>query len=123
MRTYLLSGSRVPNKDVAGPAYSSTQLPSTVLWSATQGCAGDCKSRTPKSFSLPWLALCCTVLSSRWCQSGVNSTLVSTYRPPRPRGDPLPASWCDLHRLSSYLFSQSNSLLYSTASLLPTPPQ
>src|SRR5215208_860231 len=35
MRTYLLSGSRVPNKDVAGPAYSSTQLPSTVLWSAT----------------------------------------------------------------------------------------
>src|SRR5215218_5342034 len=39
MRTYLLSGSRVPNKDVAGPAYSSTQLPSTVLWSATAGYA------------------------------------------------------------------------------------
>jgi len=37
-----------------------------------QGFAQDCKSRIDKQVSFPCLALCCTVLRSRWCQSGVN---------------------------------------------------
>jgi hypothetical protein len=35
--------------------------------------AGGCKSRISKRLSMLRLALCCTVLRSRWCQSGVNS--------------------------------------------------
>jgi hypothetical protein len=31
-----------------------------------------CKCRISKPLSLLWLALCCTVLRSRWYQSGIN---------------------------------------------------
>jgi hypothetical protein len=38
-----------------------------------QGCAGDCKSRISRRLSLLRVAACCTVLRSRWYQSGINS--------------------------------------------------
>src|ERR687890_1566546 len=50
-----------------------------VIPQALQGVAGDCKCRISKGLSLLGVALCCTVLRSRWCQSGVNFTLVSTF--------------------------------------------
>ncbi len=55
-----------------------------VIIHALQGFARACKSRISKQLSLLRLAACCTVLRSRWCQSGVNCTLVSTShrRPP-----------------------------------------
>ena len=45
-----------------------------------QGRARACTYRISKPFSLHRFALCCTVLRSRWCQSGVNITLVSAER-------------------------------------------
>ena len=50
-----------------------------VMFHALQGVARDCKWVLFRGFSLPWLALRCTVLRSRWCQSGVNIALVSTF--------------------------------------------
>jgi hypothetical protein len=38
---------------------------------ALQGFAGVCKYPISKRFPFPWLAGCCTVLRSRWCQNGV----------------------------------------------------
>jgi hypothetical protein len=41
---------------------------------SVRGCRGVAQPCNPRIFgpvSLPWLALCCTVLRSRWCQSGV----------------------------------------------------
>jgi hypothetical protein len=49
-----------------------------VIIQVLQRLAGGCKSPMSKGVSLPWLALCCTVLRSRWYQSGINNTLVST---------------------------------------------
>jgi hypothetical protein len=48
-----------------------------VISQALQGLAGVCKSPILKRVSLLYLALSCTVLRSRWCQSGVNVILVS----------------------------------------------
>ena len=48
-----------------------------VIIHALQRFARGCKSRKSRPVSLLWLAQCCTVLRSRWCQSGVNITLVS----------------------------------------------
>src|SRR5829696_8345521 len=42
-----------------------------VIGQALQGFAQECKSRISKPLSFPWFALCCTVLRSRWYQSGV----------------------------------------------------
>jgi len=42
-----------------------------VIGHMLQGCAGACKSRISKPVSLLSFALCCTVLRSRWYQSGV----------------------------------------------------
>jgi hypothetical protein len=42
-----------------------------VIIQALQGFAGVCKRRISKPFSLLRLAACCTVLRSRWYQSGV----------------------------------------------------
>jgi hypothetical protein len=50
-----------------------------VIGHVLQGSAGDCKCCISKGISFPCLAACCTVLRSRWCQSGVNSALVSTF--------------------------------------------
>ena len=44
-----------------------------VIIQALHGFARACKFPISKGFSLPWLALRCTVLRSRWCQSGVIS--------------------------------------------------
>jgi hypothetical protein len=49
-----------------------------VIGQALQGCAGDCKYRISKGLSFPCLAGCCTVLRSRWYQSGINITLLSS---------------------------------------------
>ena len=50
-----------------------------VNYHSLQGCARGCKSRISKGFSYLCLAWRGTVLRSRWCQSGVNITLVSTF--------------------------------------------
>ena len=42
-----------------------------VIHQALQGLARGCKSCIPKRFPLLGVARCCTVLRSRWCQSGV----------------------------------------------------
>jgi hypothetical protein len=42
-----------------------------VITQALQGCAVDCKCRIPRPDSLLRVAACCTVLRSRWCQSGI----------------------------------------------------
>jgi hypothetical protein len=42
-----------------------------MIHQALQGFARGCKSRIPKPVSFLRPALCCTVLRSRWCQSGV----------------------------------------------------
>src|SRR5215211_5025381 len=39
-----------------------------VIHQALLGVAWGCKSPISNGFSFPWLALCCTVLRSRWCQ-------------------------------------------------------
>jgi hypothetical protein len=49
-----------------------------VIGQALQGCAEDCKCRIFRGVSFPCLAACCTVLRSRWYQSGINITLVCT---------------------------------------------
>jgi hypothetical protein len=46
-----------------------------VISHALQGFAEACKSPISRRFSLLWLAACCTVLRSRWCQSGVKLPL------------------------------------------------
>jgi hypothetical protein len=48
-----------------------------VCGHALQGCARDCKCRISKGISLLCLAACCTVLRSRWYQSGIRSRLWS----------------------------------------------
>jgi hypothetical protein len=43
---------------------------------ALQGCAQGCKCCISRGVSFLRLAECCTVLRSRWYQSGINSVLV-----------------------------------------------
>jgi hypothetical protein len=47
-----------------------------VITQALQGCAGGCKSRISRRLSLLRVAACCTVLRSRWYQSGINFPLL-----------------------------------------------
>src|SRR5829696_1315032 len=47
-----------------------------VITQALQGCAGDCKSRISRRLSLLRVAECCTVLRSRWYQSGIRCVMV-----------------------------------------------
>src|SRR5215218_4985381 len=49
-----------------------------VIHQALQGCAGDCKSRVTKGFSVHRLARCCTVLRSRWYQNGINTGIAAS---------------------------------------------
>jgi hypothetical protein len=49
-----------------------------VITQAWQGCAGGCKCRMFRRFSLPELAPCCTVLRSRWYQSGINRGMAAS---------------------------------------------
>jgi hypothetical protein len=48
-----------------------------VIIHALQGLARVCRSRISKPFSFLCLAACCTVLRSRWYQSGINITVPS----------------------------------------------
>jgi hypothetical protein len=43
-----------------------------VIHQALQGVAQPCNSPISRRFSLLWVAACCTVLRSRWYQSGIN---------------------------------------------------
>ena len=43
-----------------------------VITQALQGFAQGCKSRISRRLSLLRVAACCTVLRSRWYQSGIN---------------------------------------------------
>jgi hypothetical protein len=45
-----------------------------VIIHVLQGFAQGCECGISKPVSLLRLALCCTVLRSRWCQSGIRST-------------------------------------------------
>ena len=45
-----------------------------VITQALQGCAGGCKHRIFRGVSFPCLAACCTVLRSRWYQSGIRTS-------------------------------------------------
>jgi hypothetical protein len=45
-----------------------------VITQALQGVAEVCKSRISRQLSLLRVALCCTVLRSRWYKSGIKST-------------------------------------------------
>jgi hypothetical protein len=49
-----------------------------VITQALQGCAEACKCRIFRGVSFLRLAECCTVLRSRWYQSGINLTVVAT---------------------------------------------
>jgi hypothetical protein len=51
-----------------------------VIGHALQGCAGGCKSRIFKRVSILWFAACCTILRSRWYQSGIKSTWTTCRR-------------------------------------------
>jgi len=50
-----------------------------VIGHVLQGVAEACKSRISKPVPFLRFALCCTVLRSRWYQSGINIALVSTF--------------------------------------------
>jgi hypothetical protein len=50
-----------------------------VINHVLQGFARACKSRISKPLSFLCFAPCCTVLRSRWCQSGVDVALAFAY--------------------------------------------
>src|SRR5215203_869223 len=54
-----------------------------VIIDAFQRLAGACKSHMDKLFSILYFAACCTVLRSRWYQSGIKRS--PTNRVKRPR--------------------------------------
>jgi hypothetical protein len=53
------------------PARTADLISLRVITQALQGVAEGCKSRISKGVSLLCLAPCCTVLRSRWYQSGI----------------------------------------------------
>src|SRR5215204_1872956 len=55
----------------------TANLPITSDKWGLQGFARFCTSRISKRFSLLRVALCCTVLRSRWCQSGVKTSRIT----------------------------------------------
>ncbi len=68
-----------------------------VIGQALQGFAQGCKCRISTPVSLLRLALRCTVLRSRWCQSGVRSSWITRRRflcarQASSNGDGLPAT-------------------------------
>jgi hypothetical protein len=94
--------SRSPRFDVEGfnlskyPAHSSRigraderartafLLQLRVIIYVLQRFAWACKSSIPKLVSFPCLATCCTVLRSRWCQSGISIILIFAGHPRPP---------------------------------------
>jgi hypothetical protein len=78
--SFRLFGLSKPNKE--SRRADSNRLPLLqlrVIGQPLQGFAQGSKYRIPKRLSFLCLALCCTVLRSRWYQSGINITLVSTF--------------------------------------------
>jgi hypothetical protein len=70
-----------------------------VIHQALHGCAEACKHRISKRLSLLRVAACCTVLRSRWYQSGINVTL-------HPRGSRAPTK-ARARRTSALRFGQA----------------
>jgi hypothetical protein len=50
-----------------------------VITQALQGFAGDCKCSIFRGVSFLYLAECCTVLRSRWCQCGVRRRCITPH--------------------------------------------
>jgi hypothetical protein len=73
-----------------------------VITQALQGCAGDCKCHIFRGVSFLRVAACCTVLRSRWYQSGIRTS--DSYSPTagpmasprdlRSHNPPTPVSRC-----------------------------
>jgi hypothetical protein len=61
------------------PLYCSSR----VISQALQGFATLSKPPISRRLSLLWVAACCAVLRSRWCQSGVNNVLAAPVRATR----------------------------------------
>jgi hypothetical protein len=79
----LPSATSCPTLPVVSEWYQEATLSSLrVIIQALQGFARFCDLPISKPVSLLYLALCCTVLRCRWCQSGVNITLLSAYDAP-----------------------------------------
>src|SRR5215203_4676450 len=53
-----------------------------VIHQALQGVAGGCKTRISRRLSLLRIAAYCTVLRSRWYQSGIRSRSMALLRSP-----------------------------------------
>jgi hypothetical protein len=65
------------------PTSGSNRLP-LLITSDHSGVAGGCKCRIFRGVSFPCLAECCTVLRSRWYQSGINRGTPSMGSLPPP---------------------------------------
>jgi hypothetical protein len=63
---------QIPGEPTSGLEPLTCSLRVSGQW--LLGVAGACKYRIDRSISFLCLALCCTVLRSRWCQSGVRSS-------------------------------------------------
>ena len=71
-----------------------------VIGQVSQGCARVCKFGIYKPICLPRIALCCTVLRSRWYQSGIRtsdrysltSSRMARTRALRSHNPPIPVS-------------------------------
>jgi hypothetical protein len=85
-----------------------------VITQALQGCAGGCKCHISKGISLLCLAARCTVLLSRWYQSGIN-------RAPVVRGQVV--SEVRRCRVASLLHRSADSRTERSTTLLRLPPR
>jgi hypothetical protein len=78
LRSSMLSV-RLPNarETTSGLENRLPLLQLRVTHQASQGFVQGCNSRIDKPHSFLLVALCCTVLRSRWCQSGVTSPCIA----------------------------------------------
>jgi hypothetical protein len=81
-----------------------------VIIHALQGFAEGCKSRISKPISFLLFAACCTVLRSRWYQSGVNFTPYTQLR----------MAWLHLADVERDLSSSIVSVWMLTLPILPS---
>ena len=73
LRDFRVFGSS--KSDIESRRADSNRLPLLqlrVCGHVLQGVAQECKSRISKPVTILRVAACCTVLRSRWCQSGIN---------------------------------------------------
>src|SRR5215208_2430393 len=95
---YLAYGSRLERADERTRTADLISL--RVIGQVSQGCARVCKFGIYKPICLPRIALCCTVLRSRWYQSGIRtsdrysltSSRMARTRALRSHNPPIPVS-------------------------------